>query len=378
LPAVSSRRALFYNGLMMGDTPQIAAERVNRALFDYQRGLSEFEEQVMKRLVPFYSYTRFALPFALKQAVQNPGSVTTVNKTLELISDIYGADDGPEGPVPRTLSREQLEMFMPKFLMDQPRIFWGWGPDENPKFSTFQGMTPFDVLASFTLQDRYGKIDWRATAEKSMAGLLTPLLKIPAELLANKEFFTGRVIDEAGGGRGRLRDVKDTNLDMVLPDSLKKAIGWEWATDRRTGKQVAYVNPYLAYSMAQLSPPVARQFINLPDLSGGSVMELAMKQVLGIGDPDLDIRQSLEIQNSQDRRYLQDLKQRVRTLRREGRMDSAEQARQDYIKILRAIMEKRIGLGEVMEGLTSPPEESASQEEEESPTPTPPPSGGTQ
>jgi hypothetical protein len=58
-------------------------------------------------------------------------------------------------------------------------------------------------------------------------------------------------------------------------------------------------------------------------------------------------------------------------------VDAAEEARQDYIKILRAIMEKRRGLGEVMEGLTSPPEEQVSQEEE-SPSPAPAPSGGTQ
>ena len=161
---------------MIGDTPQIAAERVNRALFDYQRSHSEFEEQVMKRLIPFYSYTRFALPFALKQASQNPGSVTAINKTLELISDIYSADD--QGG-PRTLSREQLEMFMPKFLIDQPRIFTGWDPSGNPKFSTFQGMTPFDILSTFTLQDNHGTIDWGATAEKSIGGLLTPILKGP-------------------------------------------------------------------------------------------------------------------------------------------------------------------------------------------------------
>jgi hypothetical protein len=370
----TTRRALFYNGLMVGDTPQMAAERVNRALFDYQRAHSEFEIEVMKRLVPFYSYTRFALPFALKQAVQNPGSVATTNKVLELVSDIYSQDD--QGG-PRTLNREQLEMFLPKFLLDQPRIFWGWDPEGNPQFSTFQGMSPFDVLSTFTLQDNHGMIDWGATAEKSIGGLLTPILKVPAELVANKEFFTQRVIDEAGGGRGRLRDVKDTNLDLVIPEPIKAAIGWEWARDRRTGKDIAFVNPYLAYTMAQISPPVLRQFVSLPDLSGGSIMELALKQSLGIGDPDLDIRQSLEIQNAQDRRYLRDLKERVRTLRRQGRLDSAEEARQDYIKILQAVSEKRAVIGQAMGRLGLPMEEPILQEEE-SPIPTPTPSGGTQ
>src|SRR5262249_47682148 len=156
----------------------------------------------------------FAIPFALKQAVQNPGSVATTNKVLELVSDIYTQDDQGR---PRTLSREQLEMFMPKFLLDQPRIFAGWDQGGDPRFLTFQGMTPFDVLSTFTLQDKQGRIDWRATAEKSLGGMFTPLIKVPVELLANKEFFTQRVIDDATGGRGKLRGVKDTMLDAVLP-----------------------------------------------------------------------------------------------------------------------------------------------------------------
>jgi hypothetical protein len=171
-------------------------------------------------------------------------------------------------------------------------------------------------------------------------------------------------MDEAGGGRGRLRDVKDTNLDLILPEPIKQAIGWEWARDRRTGKAVAYVNPYLTYLSAQLAPPAMRQFVNLSDLGGGSIMELAMKQVLGIGDPDLDIRQSLEIQNAQDRAYLQDLKQRVRTLRRQGRLDSAEEARLDYIKVLQAVSEKRQRLS----GVDLTP---VKQEEEQSDVPAP-------
>lgn len=82
-----NRRALFINGLLMDYSPREAANMVNRALFDYGKGLSQFENNVVKRLIPFYCVpdTTLALtkdgwksPYELKVGEE----ILTYNKEL--------------------------------------------------------------------------------------------------------------------------------------------------------------------------------------------------------------------------------------------------------------------------------------------------------
>lgn len=329
----TSRLALFINGLMMGDSPVQAANRVNRALFDYGRSFSRFEQEVMKRLVPFYSFNRLALPLVLRTTLESPGAPAGVNKVAELIGNLVTGDkDGN----PVTLSQADREIFGRSFLIEQPRIFKGLDASGNLLFNTFSNLTPFDTLSLFTVTRKNGEIDWQRTAEKSVGGMLTPFLKIPAEVLANRDFFTGRVIEAASGGAGRLGAIKDKQLDAVIPDAIKPMLGWEWGQDRRTGQQIAYVNPWLSYTTAQLAPPVARQFIK-PLGDDESVLERAMRMTLGIGEQSLDIKQSLDIQNAEDKRYLQELRSKIRTAQRQGRQNSLAEAQEQYRTVLRAL-----------------------------------------
>jgi hypothetical protein len=332
----TSRLALFINGLMMGDSPAQAATRVNRALFDYSRSFSRFEQEVLKRLVPFYSFQRLALPLVLRTVVENPAAPASLNKVADLLGRLVSGDEKGE---PATLSQAEREIFGRSFLVDQPRIFKGFDPSGNPLFNVFNNLTPFDVLSIFTVTKKNGEVDWQRTAEKNIGGMITPFLKVPAELLANREFFTGKIIQDARGGAGRLGKVKDTQLDVILPEPIKELIGWEWGVNRRTGEQVAYVNPYLAYTMAQLAPPVARQFIK-PLGDDESIIERAMRMTLGIGEQTLDLKQSLEIQSLEDKRYIQELKSNIRIARRTGRLNSLAEAQEEYRKVLRAMGNK--------------------------------------
>ncbi|HKX29349.1 MAG TPA: hypothetical protein VJ302_16755 [Blastocatellia bacterium] len=335
----TSRLALFINTLMTGASPRQAAETVNRALFDYGRSFSRFENEVLKRIVPFYSFNRLAIPFVLRETLENPGAAATANKVSELIGKVVSGDEKGQ---PATLSPAEREIFGRSYLIDQPRIYTGMDKDGRALFNIFNNITPFDALSLFTVTRKDGEIDYRRTAEKNILGMLSPFLKIPAEVIANRDFFTGKVIEDARGygGKGRLGSVKDTALDRVLPEAIKEMIGWEWGRDRKTGQPVAYVNPYFAYTLAQVAPPVARQFFK-PLGDSESVVERAMKMLIGVGQPSIDLRESLDIQNTEDRRFIQEARQKVVAASRTGRLNSMEQALDDYRRILRTVGERR-------------------------------------
>jgi hypothetical protein len=339
----TSRLALFINALSIGDSPVQAAQRVNRALFDYGRSFSRFEQEVMKRLVPFYSFQRLALPFVLKETLANPGAPSTLNKVAELMGELLTGDKDGQ---PVTLMPAQREIFGRSFLVEQPRILRGLDKDGKANFLTFNNMTPFDVLSLFTVTKKNGEMDWKATAEKTILGALTPFLKVPAEVVANREFFTQKVIDDARGygGKGRLGAIRDTALDAALPEPIKAMLGWEWGQDRRTGEQIAYVNPYLAYVMSQVAPPVARQFVK-PLGDSESPVERAMTMLTGISDQTFDPQKALQIQNAEDRRLIQEARTRIGAAQRTGRQDSLAEALEDYRKVLRLVAERSGGGG---------------------------------
>ena len=62
----------YLTGRKKGMVPQEAASKVARAQIDYSM-LTEFERMYMKRIIPFYSFTRGSLPVILENVVTNPG-----------------------------------------------------------------------------------------------------------------------------------------------------------------------------------------------------------------------------------------------------------------------------------------------------------------
>jgi len=68
-------------GLGMEDAARGAAMQVKKFLFDYtDEGLTEFEREGMKRIMPFYSWTRNNLPLQLEQLLKQPGKYAAVEK----------------------------------------------------------------------------------------------------------------------------------------------------------------------------------------------------------------------------------------------------------------------------------------------------------
>lgn len=317
-----SRTALFLNGLRMGYSPAQAAQVVNKTLFDYGRGLSRFEQEFVKRLVPFYSYQRFAIPFVLKKTLEKPGDVATINKFADLVGKLAGGDG-------EDLSPQEREIFGQSYLVEQPRVYRGKDPQGRLTFNVFNSLTPFDVIDMIVRNPVTGAVDFKRTAEKSMLAQVTPFLKVPLEVAANREFFTGRPIERAGG----IGQVSDESLAAALPDSIKELVGWEVG---RNGK--VYINPYLAYSSANVFPFV-RAFVK--SAATDSPLDAAMQFVFRVGVNKLDPKESSEMQKFLEDRELKDARKELKEASLRRAPDSYAKAKEDYRELMRIISRRR-------------------------------------
>ena len=244
-----SRMALFINGIRMGHTAERSAKIVNKALFDYQRGLSKIEQSLAKRVIPYYSFQRFALPFIFKQTLKQPGNPATMEKVLRTMEKLFVTGE--------TLNDSEQNVFNEKgnnFVLEQGRQLMGFDRNGTGTVNILNNLTPFDMYNFFVFNED-GSLDYKRTTEKSIYGALVPYIKMPISAWFDKDLFTDKTIEQAS----KLGNVEGS-IGQILPDWAKDAIGWENRYNAATGKTQVYASPFFAYYTMQMFPPL-RDFI---------------------------------------------------------------------------------------------------------------------
>lgn len=152
-----------------------ASKRVKRFHPDGSM-LATNEAKYLRRLIPFYSWFRGALPAIVESTVAHPGRVNIFPKASYNLAVALGVD-------PYSLSDPFPEdQLFPSFLTDQ-----ALGPIANIGGSYF-GLNPgiAHVDVANTLSDPV----------RGVAGMVSPLLRVPAELLAGGQWGTGARIND--------------------------------------------------------------------------------------------------------------------------------------------------------------------------------------
>lgn len=139
--------------------------------------LSNFETKYMRRIIPFYSWLRGAVPAIAEAIVLNPARVNAFNKASYNIAVASGVN--PESlydPFPE-------DQMFPSFLTEQvegPQFKIG-----DDYFRVNPGLAPWDVMNMLGPDPVRG-----------IMGSTNPLVRVPAEMLAGGAWGTGARIND--------------------------------------------------------------------------------------------------------------------------------------------------------------------------------------
>lgn len=147
--------------------------------------LTTFESKYMRRLIPFYSWFRGALPAVLESVVVNPGRVNVFNKASYNLAVSMGVNpDSLHDPFP-------TDQLFPSFLTEQMTGPQFEGPDGN-YYRVNPGIASWDVLNSLLAGPDVGE-----GVVRGVAGMTSPILRTPLELLGGGSWGTGARINDA-------------------------------------------------------------------------------------------------------------------------------------------------------------------------------------
>jgi hypothetical protein len=164
----------------------VGAERVLKFHPDVSQ-LSAFEAKYMRRIIPFYSWTRGAVQALAESIVMNPGRLNIPNKAAYNIAVASGIDPNSlYDPFPD-------DQLFPSFLREEMQ-----GPQWEAG-GRYYGISP--GIASWDVFNMLGPDPIRG-----IVGATNPLLRAPIELLAGSSLGTG----------ARIRDVSDY-VDSNIP-----------------------------------------------------------------------------------------------------------------------------------------------------------------
>jgi hypothetical protein len=180
-----------------------STERVNKYHADYG-ALTQFEKHVMRRVIPFYTYTRRMLPVLLESMITNPSYFTMGNKFERDMNRALGGPDNIEA------------------RWDQPQ----WMRDIHAAPISGDWMfAPNDLLPAGMLEKFFGSKSPRTNAV-NMASMLHPIPTAMANWAYNKTLFTGRDGATFGGA------FADTFRPWTTWEALKPGSG------RPVGEQI--------------------------------------------------------------------------------------------------------------------------------------------
>lgn len=158
-----------YIGLrQQGYTPAAAAEQVRLAQLDYSN-LTGFEKNVMKRVMPWYSFSRRTLPALAEKVTTDPGKLTAAVRATE-----GGRTPGE---------------FIPDYIAEGAALPIGGAPDGSQRYISSFGLPTEDEGVRALGNLAHGDL---TRVGQGLLGMSQPLLKSPAEFIFGKQLFSGR------------------------------------------------------------------------------------------------------------------------------------------------------------------------------------------
>ena len=176
------RGSLGFDTLKKGGTASEAFDNIMKFHFDYD-DLSDFERNVVKRVVPFYTWTRKNMPLMMEQFARQPevfNRYVSLKKEVELMSE-----DDEGGIVPRWMQRQGAIRLPFKYEGENMMIL----PDMPFK-------APLELLdPALAFDADLGIMERVEIALGTLGTQITPIIKAPYEWKAKQNLWKGYSFD---------------------------------------------------------------------------------------------------------------------------------------------------------------------------------------
>jgi hypothetical protein len=227
-----------------GHTLDEAIKSAEEVLFNYSK-LSPFEKQVMRRVIPFYTFMSRNLALQARTLAKQPGFIANELKTFRAASNLGGG------------LTEEEEQNLPDYLLSSLGIRFGSNKEGNPQILSGFGLPIEEMLQRFS-----GEKGFVWNAMKNTMVQSNPLIKYPIERVTGVDLFRGKPIAEIRKADG-LKSMFDS-MPPKASEQLKSLIGYnEQEVDvydskgKKTGKETrAFADPIALHLMRNL--PTAR------------------------------------------------------------------------------------------------------------------------
>ncbi len=194
-----------------------AVERVNKYKIDYG-ALTSMESQVMRRVIPFYTYMRKAIPVILQTAYLNPKYLSYTNKLME--------------------SGEPMQdMLLPDYLRELSYAVLPW---------TEEGEEPIGFTNELLPQNLMNDV----MNPRNFASRLNPLIQGVTEMRSGYDTFANRKLSDSNSGRfidiilNKARPVGTflslTDKEKSGIEKLGQSLGIPIKTNTKERQEVAY------------------------------------------------------------------------------------------------------------------------------------------
>jgi len=226
------RGSLGFDTLLKGNSADEAFDNVMKFHFDYD-DLSDFERNVVKKVVPFYTWTRKNMPLMFEMAARRPA---VFNKYTSLKKEMEYGQERPK-VIPEWMQRQGA--IQTPFTYDGENMFIL--PDMPFK-------APMELIEPSLRFDRdESAMDRIQTALASFGTQITPLIKAPYEWKAKQNLWKGYNFDGKYQVVPRAYAKVPFLMDMLsLPGIAAKNSKGQWA-----------MKDYELHAMAQLLPTLS-------------------------------------------------------------------------------------------------------------------------
>lgn len=226
----AARASVYLAARNKGLTHEAAMLLPDKVLYNYMpENMTAFEREVVKRIIPFYAWLKQNLPQQIENMLKNPGRIGWLGKMRNAAFDATDID-------PTLLPEWMRDLGMMPLPAGEGEENLMWNPSQVP----------------------WQDLQRLGAGSKELAGMVSPVIKSPFELMANYDFYRQRDIEgyEYEGERapGYLTLADNLMGGNPLWESLKEKAHMTYHVDDATGEQYLVVPGKLRKAMRDFMP----------------------------------------------------------------------------------------------------------------------------